>query len=130
MCGFALEMFIEGDESMPGNPFCGINHQAKCMPVLLCSGEVLVALHRIVSSSGKFFYESCLWGGILSCAFQLLLKPEMSPWFMLGSRFRLLLCFLGVVAKLPKLSVSLLLGLGLEGAQSQAGNLECSFRVG
>lgn len=105
MCAFALEMFIEDDDNIPGNPFRGINHQAKCMPVLLCCRGVLVALHRIVSNSGKFFYESCLWGGILLCASQLLLKAKSQPWFTLAL-YSAGCCFLGVVAKLPKLSVS------------------------
>lgn len=33
---FALEMFTEDDDYIPGNPFRGINHGAKCMPALLC----------------------------------------------------------------------------------------------
>lgn len=82
-------------------------------PCCSVAEEVLVALDRIVSNSGKFFYESCLQGVILPCASQLLLTPKANPWFTLASRFSSLLCFLGVVAKLPKLSVSLVLSLGL-----------------
>lgn len=36
MYAFALKMFIEDDDYIPGNPFRGINPEAKCMPVLLC----------------------------------------------------------------------------------------------
>lgn len=102
MCAFALEMFIEDDDNIPGNPFRGINHQAKCMPVLLCCRGVLVALHRIVSNSGKFFYESCLWGGILLCASQLLLKAKSQPWFTLASLFSWLL-FSGCGGKITQI---------------------------
>lgn len=33
---FFLKMFIEDDDNVPGNPFRGINHEAKCMALLLC----------------------------------------------------------------------------------------------
>lgn len=65
----------------------------KPSPCPCCSvaGEVLVALLRIVSNSGKFFYESCLWGGISPCASQFLLTPKASPRFTLAFRFSSLL---------------------------------------
>lgn len=76
-------------------------------PVRSVIGEVLVALDRIVSNSGKPFNESSLRG-----RFCRLLEQKASPLFVPCSRFSLMY-FLGVVAKFPKLSVSLVLSMDL-----------------